>query len=167
MPVGVSPHPDVLTLNGEPEMVRADYSALTPLYVGQPTLGWEGDPELCVYSWPRRSVFVLMRHHPGTANDYEFVRTIDSQNELSPADVNLLILWLVQHDRRRGFDPVADVEWRDAAKEAEAEQKLAEWSREEAAPRLAWALKRDLGQHMGGRRFDFHVPDAPWKNKNE
>jgi hypothetical protein len=144
------PHPEFLELGGHLALVRVDHPVLRPVFHGAPDLGWEGDHRLAVYSWPARNSFVLVRLERD--GEYSIVTAQQSVQMLSPGDVNRMIRWLVSHDATKGFDAAKAVLEADARAEAAAEQRVAEWAEEEMAPRLAWALQRDIGQHMGGTK---------------
>lgn len=144
------PHPEFLELNGHPALVRVDHPVLRPVFHGAPDLGWEGDHRLAIYSWPAKNSFVLVRLERD--GEYSIVTAQRSVQMLTPGDVNRMIRWLVSHDATKGFDAVKAVADAEAKANADAERHVAEWSENEVTPRLAWALQRDLGHHMGGTK---------------
>lgn len=152
------PHPRYLALGNKLAMVRVDDPVLRPIFFGAPDLGWEGDHRLAVYSYPRRSTFVLARLEHD--DEYRVVKFIDSTKPFTPASVNQLCRFLVAHDVRRGFDPHAHVIGSQELAEAEWERKAAEWE-DDMAERLAWSYKRDRGTHLGGSRFVYPSADVP------
>lgn len=157
-----SPHPMFLVLGrGQPEMVRVDDPVVRPIFFGHPTTGWEGDHRLAVFSWPAKAVFVLVRLCPD--GEYRWIREvgIPDGRPLSPASINAVCRWLVATDARRGYNVADAVEAHNAAIDRENERREAEWSAAQA-DKLAWAIKRDLGTHLGGRHFDHAIGEVPW-----
>lgn len=64
-----------------------------------------------------------------------------------------LIRFLAEHDTRRGFDPIADLEKHNAAVDRARDSDL-DARFEESADKLAWAIGRDLGMPaQDGRIF--------------
>jgi len=131
-----------------------DHPDLRPIFFGLPTVGWEGDERLSVFSWPRRQMFILVRlEHDG---EYRKVRDLVTDKPLGPQAVGELCRWLVERDSRRGFDALKWVNEHNAAVDRERERAEDEW-RAEKSDKLAWALGRDLGV-----RFDHAIGDVPW-----
>lgn len=155
-----NPHPQFLGFGDGPmECVRVDDPVLRPIWFGAPDLGWGPDGRYAVYSRPAANSFLLVRLE--SDGEYRVTKELKSTRPLSPGDVNLLIRWLVERDTRRGFDVGRYVEERNAAADRERERLENEW-RAQAADRLAFALKKDLGAHLGGSRFDHKVGRVPW-----
>lgn len=107
------------------------------LHLGDPTIGWEGDPRLAIYRGPGRT-WELWR----LENDGEYRMVCKSRPGLGLD--NRLIVRLVQHDARRGFDPKKAVDANNAKVDKERnsaihDKKLA------AADKLRWALIKDVG----------------------
>lgn len=72
------------------------------LHNGYPPLGWEGDPRLALYQ--QGEAWMLYRlEHDGR------LQAICRSKPNTHLDVRLIKM-LVDHDQRRGFDPVAFVE---------------------------------------------------------
>lgn len=156
---GGSPHPlFLLDGRGEPSFVRVDHDVLRPIVFGLPTVGWQGDARFAVYS-DGRNKFVLFRLERD--GEYRRVRDIPTDRPLSPRAVGELCRWLVERDPKRGFDVLAHIEANNARVDREREQREAD-ERAQVADKLAWALKRDLGGHLGGSRFDHKVGRVPW-----
>lgn len=140
---------------GHPEHLRLGPRALTlvddhltrPIQQGQATMGWEGDERLALYVDQRRAEWVLVRLEAVGA--YAVVAITDpAALELSPVDVvGQLIAHLVAHDVRRGFDPLADVEAHNAARDRALDADFADAIGNDVAPRLRHAFRRDLGAH--------------------
>lgn len=147
-------------MGGSLELALVDEPALAPLSFGLPTAGWQGDHALAVYSWPARNAFVLMRLEVDGV--YRIVRQLNSTKPLSPSQVNALCIWLVAHDREKGFDPHASVMANNDRLDAEKKQADDELVDEELAPRLEYGIKKDMGQHLGGTRFDHALGRVPW-----
>lgn len=157
---GSSPHPDFLAFgDGPPECVRVDHPDLRPIFFGLPTVGWQGDGRLAVYSFPRKRMFILVRLERD--GEYRRVREMPTDRPLSPRAVGELCRWLVERDPKKGFDLVKYLDEHNAAVDREREREADEW-RADKADKLAWALKQDLGAHLGGKRFEHPVGEVPW-----
>ena len=161
----MSPHPDFLAFgDGSPECVRVDHPDLRPIFFGLPTVGWEGDARMAVYSWPRMGRFILVRLEAD--GEYRKVRDLVTDKPLGPQAVGELCRWLVERDSRRGFDVQKYLADHNAAVDRERERAWDE-QRGAAVDKLAWALKRDLAAHTGGKQFDHVVGDVPWHKQPE
>lgn len=161
MTARVSPHPQLMQFQGKFEMVLVeDQPVLDRLYFGAPDLGWQGDPKIAVYAWPKRDTFVVLRLLAG--DEYHTIMQIRGLRPLSPSSVNRVIRQLVKIDTHRGFDPHAEILANNAKVDAAFERRNDEWIDEEIAPRLAWAYGKDRAAHTGGG-FDQHVVSSvPW-----
>jgi hypothetical protein len=92
-------HPEIL--NGKQRWISNEVKEIAhKLQYGDPVLGWEGDPRLALYLEDRGS-WVVER----LENDGQY-RTVCRSRQGLPLD-DRLILRLMEHDHRRGFDPVA------------------------------------------------------------
>lgn len=126
-----------------------DHPEVKSLYDGDPTLGWEADPRLCLYKNDRDKALLLVRLEAD--NEYRAVL----RRELTPdermtsfAGLNLygrdsmvrMIQRLISHDTQRGFDVMAATVGANDAKHAEADKALGEWLREDIADRLWYAF---------------------------
>jgi len=117
-----------------------------PLRKGDPTLGWEGDARLALYLHPPTSRWELWRLE--WDNVWRRAHAIPAQSKAEPAGlrgpdaVATLILWLVVHDARRGFNAGAAVIDATLAHEARRDKERAEFA-EEAANRLRHGLLKD------------------------
>lgn len=150
----------VLLSDGSTLLMDADFEHR--LKHGESTVGWTGDERLGVYFAAgclelRRlcedgELRVIMRSRPG-------VRILDVQT----------LKFLAEHDpqSRRAYDVREDMDRhnetirRHAAVDAAAQN-------EQVADRLRWALRKDLGAHVGGSRHVLQpLPAAPWKKDAE
>lgn len=106
------------------------------LQQGDPTVGWEGDPRLCIAFNKRTDQWELWRFE----SDSQYRRVLRSKPGM--AFPRHLIEQLVQMDRQRGYDLQVDVAAARAKAEADADYKF----HEAMGPRiekLAWALRQD------------------------
>jgi hypothetical protein len=145
----------VLLNDGSTLLMDSDFE--DRLHNGDASVGWVGDDRLGVYQAQgclelRRlcedgELRVIMRSRPG-------VRVLDVQT----------LKFLAEHDSqsRRAYDVRADMDAhnetirRHAAVDATAQN-------EQVADRLRWALRKDLGAHVGGSRHVLQpLPAAPW-----
>lgn len=143
--------------NGQSLWVDADF--YRRLHFGDASIGWNGDTQLAVYHENDRLVIVrwcedgeprmIMRSKPGH-------KTLDTA----------ALVFLAQHDsqRRGGFDAKEYVDRHNARINADRQREL-DAKFEEAADKLHYALRRDIGAHHGGlskRLFSF----APRKSRS-
>lgn len=138
-------HPDHLRLEypgGADKLIRVDHPAVNALTDGEPTLGWEGDPRLQMYVNPKDDVWVLMRFE--NDGQYRVVTVSPVGQTLNNEEVNKLILRLVAHDTRRGFDPKAATDAHNAQQDKSEVDQLSEYNAQKA-DKLAWAIRKDLG----------------------
>lgn len=138
-------HPEHLRLDGR-TLTRIDDPLVAKITHGDPTMGWEGDLRFALYAGPGQWVLVRLEHD----NVYRrtATTTLGAVGHGAVDIVGQLVAFLVSHDTRRGFDPAAHVQAhndrRDAALDAEHDDFVAD----EIAPKLRWAVKRDLGAHF-------------------
>lgn len=134
--------PEAISLAGAMAYLVDDTNpVLKPLWEGDPTLGWEGDRRLRVYICPHRGTWELVRYERGS---YIAVTRCAEGVGLSVPDlVGRWLIWLVNHDGRRGFDPVAAIDAHDAQREAAHEAELTDKLANDVEPRVAHALRRD------------------------
>src|SRR5438552_2199634 len=116
-------HPDPLRVDGR-ELTLISDPLVDRVTKGDPILGWGGDSRLAVYLDPVGRNWLLFRlEHDGR---YRVVaqRAADT---VSVVDlIPQLILRLIAHDTRRGYDVAADVNAVNAAVDAEHERQRAE-----------------------------------------
>lgn len=140
-------HPETLRLesfDGVTHLQRVDHPVASPLRDGAPTLGWEGDHRLQMYVDLKCDVWVLVRLE--WDGEYRVVTVSPTGQQLNEEQVNRLIVRLVGHDTRRGFDVKAAVDANNAA--LDAEKARVEGDKVDAiADRLGWGLKKDVGYH--------------------
>lgn len=136
-------HPETLrvdSIDGVTHLLRVDHPVVAPLQEGNPSIGWEGDPRLCMYLDGRANAWVLMRLEADF--QYRVVTVSPVDRPLNPEEINKLCLRLVMHDTRRGFNPKEAVDSHNATVDAE-KQKVADERHEQVADKLAWGLKKD------------------------
>jgi hypothetical protein len=141
-------------------MIEIDGDLVDALHNGYAPLGWEGDP-LLFLAWNRQDQRMeLWRHN--LAGDGKAGIVMRSKPGQRTADMNL-IRFLVEHDTRRGYNPVDDYKAHNLKREAT----LRDAQRDkmgEAAERLYHGFQKDVGQHLTGSTRDFMpIPEAPWK----
>lgn len=134
-------HPQVV--NGRNLWLGAGVSELIrKLHYGDPTLGWEGDPRLALY----------IEKDPRTAEDRWVLSRYEADGEYrdilrSRPGVTLderLIIRLMEHDTRRGFNPVDVVE--QAYDPAGGPLTAADEQAMEGLERAYHGLRKDLGE---------------------
>lgn len=133
-------HPDPLRLDGE-ELPLVDDPRLAPLRDGEPLFGWDGDTRLAMYVSRKRGSWELYR----LENDGVY-RLVTRRRALgTPLEglVASLIMHLVSHDVRRGYDVKAAVDEQNAALDRAARKAMADRVDNELAPKMRWALHRD------------------------
>lgn len=143
-------------------MVEIDSDVLKALNEGYSPLGWEGDPRLYL-AWNRdTSRMELWRN----CEDGEHRLIIRGKPGQRVADMGL-VLFLVQHDPRRGFDPHAEVKKANDARRKELDD--AQYDKMgEAAERIYHGFQRDIGATLTGSTRDFMpLPAAPWKKDSD
>jgi len=102
------------------------------LHNGDPALGWEGDPRLALYM--EGDTWVLSRYEAdGTYRDVCKSRPGLALDER-------LIVRLMEHDMRRGFDPSKALEYDPMRQWTENDDRL-----REALEKTYWSAANDLG----------------------
>lgn len=145
-------HPDLLW--GWVRVDAADHPDVTTLYDGAPALGWEADSRLCLYKSDYDQAVILVRlEHDGeyrtvlrrelTADERLMGGPANGQL-LGPEAINRLIQRLIDHDNRRGFDPIAATIGVNEAMEAARDKEHTEWIHEEISPKVVWALQHSF-----------------------
>lgn len=142
------PHPERLRLRHGPARIRVDHWVNDAIQRGHGA--WEGDPRYCLYANPSENTWELWRFEW----DGEY-RLEGRQKRPGPGQtgqtlgddlLNTILTQLVKNDIRRGFDPVAEIDAHDAAREREWDRTFGDWAREDFADRLKHALMKD-GAH--------------------
>lgn len=104
---------------------------------GQASVGWEGDPRLCIAYNRQTTQWELWR----AESDGQYRMVMRSKPGMSfPMN---LIEHLMQHDNRRKFDALRDVDKHNDLQRALAASQLQE-HKDAAAEKARWALKKDL-----------------------
>jgi len=121
------------------------------LHFGDASIGWNGDPTLAVYHENDRLVIVRW----ATGEPQTIMRSKPGHKTLDTA----ALVFLAAHDtqRRGGFDPKKYVDDHNARIKADRQRQL-DAKFEEAADKLHYALRKDIGAHNGGlskRLFTF------------
>jgi len=115
---------------------------LKPIWEGEPTLGWSGDERLRLYFCVGRAAWELVRYEAD--GQFRIVTRFLEDTQTRATDmVAKLIVWLIGHDSRRGFDPVAAQDAAEAKAEADDDARLGEFISEELAPQLAHGMHKD------------------------
>ncbi len=110
------------------------------LWRGDLLLGWEGD-DIHLYADFRKQTWELVRWCPdGT---YKSILRTAFALAGEAQVVDLMLRWLLSHDTQRGFDPIADIDKHNAARDTAADKAHSELIVEEVAPRLKHALHKD------------------------
>ena len=109
------------------------------LHYGDATLGWEGDPALALYR-TEDSRWELWR----LENDGEYRRFCRSKPG-AKLD-NRLIMELVAHDARRGYNPHTALTQHNERLERERDQRAQE-KVAASLEKVYWGLKRDVGHN--------------------
>jgi hypothetical protein len=145
-------------------MIEIDSGLIDALHNGYPPLGWEGDRNLFL-AWNRQTQRMELWRH-SDRGDGKAHLIMRSKPGVRVADMNI-ILFLVQHDTRRGYDPVK--EYKEHNRKREADLMSAQRDKMgEAAERLYHGFQKDLGQHLTGSTRDFMpLPEAPWKKDKD
>lgn len=150
----------VLLNDGSTLLIDSDFEHR--LHHGDATVGWIGDERMGLYAADGRielrrlcedgELRVICRSKPG-------VRFVGTE----------LLRALAEHDSRsrRKYDAHEDIvahntailKGREEARQAAVEQ---------AADKLHFALKKDIGAHVGGNRHrQMALPEAPWLKKDD
>lgn len=112
--------------------------------------GWRGDKSMGLFYNPHMARYEVWGIDRG-GNQY----LAASHHELSVELVHKL----------RDGDPTRNDPWQkvlDHNAKLEAERKAKDAERaSEVADKLAWAIRRDFGQHLGGSRRQWHIGKAP------
>lgn len=103
---------------------------------GDPTVGWEGDPRLCIAFNKNTQQWELWRFE----HDSQYRRVLRSKPGM--AFPRNLIEQLVQMDAQRGHDVAVEVAVAREKAEAEADYKFSQAMRPRIE-KLAWALRKD------------------------
>jgi hypothetical protein len=148
----------VLLNDGSSLLMDSDFDRR--LKEGDASIGWTGDERLGVYYADGRlelrrlcedgELRVIMRARPG-------VKVLDTQT----------LRFLAEHDSqsRRAYDVRAEMDQHNDTIRRDAERQVAAHN-EQFAEKLRWALRRDIGAHVGGSsRTVMPLAAAPWKDK--
>lgn len=127
--------PDHIVLEGS-GMILIEDAMMDRVHKGDTILGWEGEEQLAVYLDVENASWNLLRW----CQDHYRVLARFSARAIPTADiVPTIVLWLVEHDSRRGFT-TEQVHLANEAREAEVQKALDEWA-SEGADRLVHAAK--------------------------
>jgi hypothetical protein len=128
-------HPEVMP---DGTIAHVEAGIVDKLHYGDPTKGWEGDPNLQMAWNGQTEVWTLWR----LEDDCEW-RVVCRSKPGVPFDERL-IEQLVSWDRRRFKKSLHDqIVEKNAAVEREIQRANDEYINEEVNPRLDWALKKD------------------------
>lgn len=113
---------------------------VSPIQKGEPILGWEGDERMALYVDHLTGEWLLVRfEHDGV---YRVVVGVSIDAYSGHEIVPFLITWIVEHDTRRGFDPISSVIEHNARLDAENQSGLDALA-SEAADRVAHGIRKD------------------------
>jgi len=144
-------------------LVDDDDPALKPIWEGETVLGWEGDERLRVYACPDRASWELVRYE--ATGFYTSINRIIETGSLSIREiVGRWIVWLCEHDGRRGFDVLAHQDATEAKEEAEADAAATE-RLTDVQDRMRHALHKDGEDDVWGYRTA--IPDNPLEAVDE
>lgn len=135
-------HPDVLTI-GKRSLLLVDEPLTRPIQDGHPTLGWEGDARFALYIDGRTKQWVLVRLE---ADGVYRITTETDMGAVGKGAIDVvgeLIVFLVTHDQRRGFDVIRAIDSHNEARERDLDRRHSDFVLNEVAPRLKHALRRD------------------------
>ncbi len=118
--------------------VELDTDVAVKLKLGDPALGWEGDPALQL-AYNRQTDRIELWREVG---DGMSVLVLQSKKGQRVVDMDL-IKFLVTHDAQRGYDVAAEIEAHNTKRYAELKQQHEE-RMEEVSAKLAAALIKDL-----------------------
>lgn len=142
--------------------VLIDDELMYKLHYGDPTKGWEGDERLALSFNGETQCLELWRH----CEDAEYRLIVQGKPGMRVAHLGL-IDFLVTHDRNRGYDAAEAAIQKELARKKEAQAQMDDVVGE-AAERLYYGLKRDIGAYEGGSTRDLMtLPEAPWKKDND
>lgn len=149
LPVGYM-HPRELNVSplasGSFPLMRVDHPAADPIRDGAADLGWEGDPRLQLYLDCQENRWVLIRLERDGA--YRATCVSGPNEPLNPEYANKMIRQVMSWDTRRGVDVVDKVNAHNDSIQAALDAKHADHVENDVAPRLAAAIRKDLGAHF-------------------
>lgn len=108
------------------------------LHHGDPTKGWEGDERLCVYWNAPTERWEVWRLEDD--NEYRMVCRSGPGVPFDERLIENLVAWDVRRRTKSLHDEISD---HNEKVRTERRERHLEYIREEAAPRLQWALRRD------------------------
>lgn len=133
-------HPAIV--DGRPLWIAPEVQEMIDLlHNGDPTLGWEGDPRLALYRSEGDRWELWRLEHDGE------MRMFCRSKPGAKLDRGLIVQ-LVAHDGRRGFDLKKHVDEANAAVHRANDARISDMQAS-AADKLAWALRKDLGHLYG------------------
>lgn len=137
-------HPEAHRLgrDGKGDLILlVDDPFVAPLQKGDPTMGWEGDVRVALYINPRRRRWELWRLE--VDGRYRMTCCTPIEAHSGPDVVANFISFLIAHDTRRNVDVLGDVDGHNDTVDKAHADATSDFHRNELAPRLAFALKRD------------------------
>lgn len=143
LPAGFE-HPFFLNVEwimGSFTLQRMDGPMFGPIRSGHPALGWEGESRLQMYWDGEAQRYVLCR----LCGDGEYRAIVCSEPYplINEARINEVIAGLVLHDVRRGFDPKAYVDGKNARLDAARQAEVDDHFDNVIVDKLKFALKKD------------------------
>lgn len=133
--------------------VRVDHPVVDAIQQG---IGWwEGDPRLALYADAKRGMWLLYRlEHDGVYRLEGHQRQpLPGQRGMTLGEdlLNTILTHYAEHDLRRGFDPIAQLDAHNDAREAQLDAELSDFAVNDFADRFRFALRKELN-HVSGVR---------------
>jgi hypothetical protein len=131
----------------ERQLVDPADPMVAPITKGDRVFGWEGDSRYALYVNSKAGAWELWRHEDDGVMRISLA--VPSWQVDTASLIPFLVVWLVEHDGRRGYDPVLAA-LADNARVDKAKAAAADAHAEEAADRLHHGLMRDVGHLEAG-----------------
>lgn len=140
-------HPDWLVI-GRRRLRLVDDPVTRPIQDGHPTLGWDGDARMALYIDTLAGEWVLVRLEFDEVYRITTSTSFMAQHLSATDVVGQLIVWLIDHDGRRGFDPYAAMVAANTARDNALDAAFDDEMAGDILPRLRHAFRRDAGAHF-------------------
>jgi hypothetical protein len=149
-------HPDPLpAAYGGPGVVRIDDPLAERIQKGDNVFGWEGDDRLALYICVPKREWQLWRLEADGC--YRMAMRLSADAKPVSDVIPSLILNLVTHDQRRGYDARTAADQINAAVQKAVDNAAIDRLTNETFPKIRWAAEKDgLLDHVTGA----HLPDT-------